>query len=613
MKTLHTKRLAILTASLLCLAALPGMAQSKGRFDVVVVGGTPGGVMAAIAAAREGRSVALLERTAHIGGLPANGLGATDIATRGAIGGLFLEFVGRVRSHYLVTYGPGSPQLADCSDGYHFEPSVAEGVFEKMLAEQARIAVRRQRQFDALPGNVTKKGTRLIGIRATDRRSGAVEDYAAKVFIDATYEGDLAAAAGAPFRVGREGRAETGEALAGKIYKAWDGPVEEGSSGKGDGAVQAYNYRLCLTARPENRVAIPKPAAYDGAEYASIAEDVRLDRTTAGRPLALDGIARVVNLVGLPNGKSDANNQHLAFVSTDLPEENQAWPTAEWAWRDKFAARLRDYTLGLLWFCQHDPALPETFRAHCAEWGLARDEYQDNGNFPRQPYVREGRRIEGEYVFNARDALPAPGSERPPIHEDSITACHYALDSHATHKREPGQVNLEGFFNVATKPYTVPYGVTVPRSVDGLLTPVPVSATHVGFGTLRMEPCWMALGHAAGTAAALAIAGGRSVRSVDRVELQRHLVRQKAVLIYYQDVPPRHPAFEAVQFFGLRGFLPGWKARLDAPAGEDAARWSEWAGVEKPAGALTRGEVLLALWREVQQVPKERLAAIHSK
>src|SRR5258708_18713449 len=169
--------------------------------------------MAGIVSARADVSVSLLVRTAYIVVLPANGLGATDIETRGAIGGLFLEFVGRVRSHYLEKYGAGSPQLADCSDGYHFEPSVAEGVFEKMLAEQARIAVRRQRQFDALPGNVTKKGTRLIGIRATDRRSGAVEDYAAKVFIDATYEGDLAAAAVSPFRGVRGSGAETSEAL----------------------------------------------------------------------------------------------------------------------------------------------------------------------------------------------------------------------------------------------------------------------------------------------------------------------------------------------------------------------------------------------------------------
>ncbi len=574
--------------------------QAQARsFDVVVVGGTPGGIMAAVAAARGGRTVLLLERTAHVGGLPANGLGATDIATRGATGGLFLEFVSRVRARYVATYGEGSPQVKDCSDGYHFEPSVAERVFEAMLAEHPAIAVLRHRQFDARPECVTLEAGRLAAIRVTDRATGAVEAYAAKVFVDATYEGDLAAAAGAPFRSGREGQGEFGEPMAGRIYKAWGGPVGEGSTGEADRTVQAYNYRLCLTTRPDNRVPIPKPAAYDRGEYASLADDIRLDRATGqvGGEKAWDGIGRVVNMVTLPNGKTDANNQHLAFLSTDLPEENYPWPTADWAWRDRYAERLRDYTLGLLWFCQNDPALPEDFRARCAAWGFAKDEYADNGHFPRQVYVREGRRVEGAHLFTAHDALPAKGSVRPPLHADSVTASHYALDSHAVRKREPGRVHLDGFFSHGTKPYTVPFGVIVPKRVEGLLTPVPVSGTHVGFSTMRMEPCWMALGHAAGTAAAVAIADGTSVRLVDRAKVQRELLRQKAVLIYYKDVPPGHPAFEAVQLFGLRGLLPGWEAKPEAAVtDEEAARWCAAAGVPRPAGARTRGELLKALY-----------------
>jgi hypothetical protein len=591
-------------------------APAPGAYDVVIVGGTPGGIMAAVAAARGGRTAVLLERTAHVGGLPANGLGATDIATRGATGGLFLEFVGRVRAHYAAAYGEGSPQVKDCSDGYHFEPSVAERIFEAMLAEHPSVAVRRGRQFDARPEHVTLDGARLAAIRVTDLATRAVEAYAAKVFIDATYEGDLAAAAGAPFRVGREGKEAYDEPMAGKLYKAWGGPVGEGSTGEADRAVQAFNYRLCLTTRPDNRLPIPKPAAYRRDEYASLADDVRLDRATGkpGREKAWDGIGRVVNLVTLPNGKTDANNQHLAFLSTDLPEENAPWPTADWAWRDRYAARLRDYTLGLLWFCQNDPALPEDFRARCAAWGLAKDEYADNGNFPRQVYVREGRRIEGERLFTAHDALPAAGSERPPLHADSVTASHYALDSHAVRKREPGRVHLDGFFSHPTKPYTVPYGVIVPKRVEGLLTPVPVSGTHVGFSTMRMEPCWMALGQAAGTAAAIAVADGVPARKVDVVKLQRELLRQKAILIYYTDVPPGHAAFEAVQSFGLRGFLPGWEAKPGAAVGEEeAARWAAWADVGRPAGAATRGAFLTALYESALALPPDRLGAIRAR
>jgi hypothetical protein len=248
-------------------------------------------------------------------------------------------------------------------------------------------------------------------------------------------------------------------------------------------------------------------------------------------------------------------------VSTDLPEENYAWPTADWAWRDAFAVRLREYTLGLLWFVQNDAELPEGFRRECLKWGLARDEYADNGHFPRQVYVREGRRIEGEYLFTAHDALPTTEGGRPPVHRDSITASHYALDSHAHHKREAGRVHLDGFLSHPTKPYTVPYRVIVPRGVENVLAPVPVSGTHIGFSTLRMEPCWMALGEAAGEAAHLGIRDGVAVRSVNIDALQDALLEKGAVLMYFKDVKPGDADYAAVQKAGLRGEVTGWEAR----------------------------------------------------
>jgi hypothetical protein len=213
---------------------------------------------------------------------------------------------------------------------------------------------------------------------------------------------------------------------------------------------------------------------------------------------------------------------------------------------------------------QNDAELPQAFRRECLKWGLARDEYVDNGNFPRQVYVREGRRIEGEYLFTAHDALPkAGGGEggRPPVHRDSITASHYALDSHAHHKREAGRVHLDGFLSHPTKPYTVPYRVIVPRGVENVLAPVPVSGTHIGFSTLRMEPCWMALGEAAGEAAHLAIRDGVAVRSVNIDALQDALLEKHAVLMYFKDVKPGDADFAAVQKAGLRGELSGWEGR----------------------------------------------------
>lgn len=557
------------------------------NYDIVVVGGTPGGIMTAVAAAREGKSVAILERTSHIGGLPANGLGATDIATRNATTGLFREFTKRVNKYYINQYGENSPQTKDCSDGFHFEPSVAERVFAEMLEEHNdRIDVLTGRQFDAEPCNLVMSDESIQTIYILNRINGEREKYTARIFVDATYEGDLGAAAGVPFRVGREGKNEFGEPGAGRVYEYWKSLPSEGSTGEADNAVQAYNYRLCLTNVPENRISIARPDVYDRNEYVSLVEDVWTGRNTlksminvtdsmleanrrhiaSGNPTMLPGdswgIRKISSMVTLPNGKADANNQHAAFLSTDLPEENWPWPTSSWEWRDKFAERLRNYTLGLLWFVQNDSELPEHFREAAKEWGLAKDEYADNDNFPRQVYVREGRRFEGMYFFTAKDALPVSEGERPPIHPTSITASHYALDSHAARKRETGRAHLDGFISYPTMPYTVPYGVIVPKTIKNLLLPVPVSGSHIGFSTLRMEPCWMALGQAAGTAASLAIDSRRSVQNIDIQELQTRLIAQKATLVYFRDITPDDPCFPEAQRMALSGKKTGWKADM---------------------------------------------------
>ena len=541
----------------------------KPEYDVVVVGGTPGGIMTAVSASRMGHSALLLERSGTVGGLPAGGLGATDIATRGATTGLFLEFVTRVKERYVQEYGADSQQVMDCSDGYHFEPGVAEAVFGEMLSECENVTVRKMMQFDAVPGNVRMEGKRIRWIRVTDRTSGKRLKVWGKVFVDATYEGDLGAAAGVPFRLGREGKDEFDEPIAGKVYKYWRGPVGEGTTYEGDGTIQAYNYRLCLTREEGNKVPFRKPEHYDREEYVSLIDDILYGRHTGvatlnvtdamreanreailagGRTSIPDdpwGMAKLSNMTKLPNGKTDANNQHMAFISTDLPEENQEWPTASWEWRDQFAVRLREYTEGLLWFAANDEAVPESFRREVSTWGFAADEYTDNDNFPRQVYVREGRRLEGMYFFTANDALSGTG--RGPLHADAVTASHYALDSHAHHKREPGRIHLDGFLSWPTQVYNVPYGVMVPKEITNLLFPVPVSGSHIGFSTLRMEPCWMALGQAAGTAASLAIEYRTSVQDVDIESLQYLLLQQGATLVYMPDHSPSDSNFITLQ------------------------------------------------------------------
>lgn len=596
-------------------------AKAVGSYDVIIVGGTPGGIMAGVAVGRGGRTAVILDRNEHIGGLPANGLGATDIHTRGATEGLFTEFVGRIRKFYLDKYGEESEQFKLCSDGYHFEPHVAEMVFEEMLAElKDKVTVLKRRQFDALGENVVIENNAIVRIVVANRDTGEKEVYAARVFIDATYEGDLAAAAGASYRLGRESKSEFDEPMAGRLYKQWGGPAGPGSTGLGDNAVQAYNYRLCLTMDEHERVAMPKPQRYSREEYVSLIDDIKLNRWPAGanrhEKHFHNSIGRLVNMVNLPNGKTDSNNQHAAFISTDLPEENWPWPTSGWDWRDGCARRLRDYTLGLLWFAQHDEALPESFRKNCLEWGLAKSEYADNGHFPRAVYVREGRRIEGEYLFTAHDALSKRGSRE---HATSITASHYSLDSHAVRKREPGRAHLDGFFSYPTKPYSVPYGVIVPKGIDGLLTPVPVSGTHIGFSTLRMEPCWMAMGQAAGVAACVSIEDKTAVRGVDILKVQRELLKQGAVLIYFKDAKPGDEHYEALQFFALRGFYEdAWEAKLKESATKEiASKWIKWAGVNKPreykTGRTTTGELLDMLYDRVLKKSSEETHAIFRK
>lgn len=598
---------------------------AQSYYDLVIIGGNPGGIMAAISAAKLGQTSVILERTEYIGGLPANGLGATDIATRNATTGLFKDFVDRVYQYYVSTYGEKSSQVQLCSNGYHFEPSVATTVFQDMIAEHKdKITILTMRQFDSDPNNLIIKGNRIRKIIVTNRITGDKEIYEGSVFLDATYEGDLGAAAGVPFRVGREGKDEFNEPGAGRVYKYWGGIEGEGSTFQGDNAVQAYNYRLCLTNNPENRVLFQKPKNYNREEYASIINDVWTGRNTdkamqsvtqkmmeenkisiqKGNESTLPGdkwgIAKATNIVHLPNMKSDANNQHGVFVSTDLPEENWPWPTSSWEWRDKFAKRLREYTEGLFYFIQNDPELPAQFIQNTREWGLAKDEYMDNGNFPRQVYVREGRRFEGLYFFTAHDALPVSLGSRPPIHQKSITASHYALDSHAVRKREEGRIHLDGFLSYPTAVYTVPFGVMVPKSVDNLLLPVPVSGSHIGFSTLRMEPCWMAIGQAAGITASISIQDKVKVQNINIQKLQDYLIDQNATLIYYKDVNVSSEDFRMVQYMGLKGYLPDWEACLNEPIDKETFNaWMKLSGMnlDYTSEKVTRKDILHKIYQ----------------
>jgi len=591
-----------------------GRRKAVKEFDIVVLMATPGGIASAITAARMGYKVALVERNKHLGGLPANGLGATDIQTRQLISGFFKEYIVRVKGHYVNKYGLESQQVKDCSNGFHFEPGVAELVFKQIIKAEKNIDVFTEYQFDSEKANVVFANKLPTQIRIAKVGKPNKQFWLkAKIFIDGSYEGDLAAAFGCRFRTYREGKSEFGESMAGKIYKLWGSDsLQEGSTGEADSAIQAFNYRICLTNDPKKLVKITKPEQYNREDFVGLVGDIRSGFTSGFYPKN-GKTAAIVNPIRLPNSKFDANNHHRALTSTDLPEENWPWPTASWAWRDQFAIRLKSFNLGLLYFVQNDTAIIQSFRDEALAYGLSKDEYKDNEHFPRLVYVREGRRIEGKHIFTAMDALPEKQGKRPPVHRNSIATSHYAIDSHAMYKREKGKKTLDGFISYQTKPFTIPFEVAVPIEVDNILTPVPVSASHVGYGCLRMEPCWMNLGHAAGVAAGLAVKYNTSIHSLSIDSIQKYLLQQKVNLLYFEDVLPNHPDFEFVQTVGLKGWIPEYSARLnETVSSDDLELWSAKTGfslleITQLAKNKTRREGLvfvLKLWQEALQLKK---------
>jgi hypothetical protein len=578
---------------------LPNEAQPEmgASFDIVVAGATPSGIAAAVTAARLGRRVALVSPSPWLGGLMTGGLSRTDFGSLKSWGGLFKEFVERSRAYYEATYGPNSPQLKASRDGYYFEPRVAKWIFHRMLAEQPNISV----MLDHHPRDVEKRGNRVTQLYVLDRTRMVRKALSAELFIDATYEGDLAAQAGAPYRIGREDRREFNEEHAGEMF--WE-PVTRRvvfGSGRGDMKVQAYNYRLCLSRNPANRVPFPLPARYDRSRYATLLPDVRSGR--------VKNLEQVLSILPLPNEKWDANNHPLGNPSSDLIGGADLFPEADiWA-RDDIARAHREHIFGLIFFVQNDPELPQSFREEARRWGLAADEFVDNGRFPTQLYVREGRRIMGPAIFTENDArrVVPPGSPelRPNFHPDSIAVADYPIDSHATSWEKNGL--LEGFFYLPgrqTQPSQVPWGVMTPYGLENVLVSLCVSSTHIGYGTLRMEPVFLALGTAAGMAAHLSLEEKQPPSHLPADLLQRSLLARKQVICVFYDVPLDHPSWEAIQFWGARGFFPEYEARPDAPVTQaQAALWLwRWMEQRQPHARLS--------WDE--PAPEEARASLQS-
>jgi hypothetical protein len=516
-------------------------AGPRQTYDVVIYGGTSAAISAAVQARRMEKTVVVVCPEKHLGGLTAGGLGWTDSGRKEAVGGISREFYQRVKKHYdkpeaWVHQEPEeySRYRVDDDAMWVFEPHVAEQTFEQLVAEY-EIPVFRDEWLNRRNG-VKKSGTRIVSITMLNGKT-----YRGRIFIDATYEGDLMAAAGVSFHVGREGNDVYGETLNGvqtrnAVSHQFEKPVDPyiepgdpasgllprihggspGREGQGDDRVQAYNYRMCLTKVPENRVRFPKPANYDPMEYELLA-----------RYLDKGWRAIFVKFDPAPNAKTDTNN-HGAF-STDNIGANYDYPEATYERRREILKEHENYQKGLMWFLAYDPRTPDDVRQKTSQWGLAKDEFTDNGNWPHQIYVREARRMVSDFVMTEPHLRRQEPTPKP------IGMGSYNMDSHNVqryvdsngHARNEGdiQVNPGG-------PYQISYDAIVPKPTEctNLLVPICLSSSHIAYGSIRMEPVFMILGQSAATASSIALDKATNVQDVDYSKLRARLLADGQVL-----------------------------------------------------------------------------------
>lgn len=517
--------------------------------DVIVYGGTSAAVTAAVQISRMGKTVIIVSPDKHLGGLSSGGLGFTDVGNKAVIGGLSREFYQRVYEHYQQPqawnwqkkedYG-NKGQGTAAIDGnqrtmWIFEPHVAEAIFEGFVAEN-HVQVIRNEWLDRKHG-VVKVDGKIVSIKTLSGK-----EYRAKVFVDATYEGDLMAAAGVTYHVGREANAEYGEKWNGvqigvldhgHHFKTNISPYKiagdassgllplvsgqfSGNYGEADKRIQAYCFRLCLTNNAANRIAFPKPANYDASKYELLARVY-----AAGWNETFDKFDPI------PNKKTDKNNH--GPVSTDYIGMNYDYPDASYERRKTIIQDHKNYQEGLFYFMGHDPKVPQNVRTEINTWGLVKDEFKDNGNWPSQLYIREARRMIGQYVMTEHNII---GDQQVP---KPIGMGSYTLDSHNAQRyvKADGFVQNEGDIGVDPKgPYQIAYGALIPKKEEckNLLVAVCISSSHIAYGSMRMEPVFMILGQVTGTAAVQSIDYKQSVQDIDYNTLGKKLLKDKMVL-----------------------------------------------------------------------------------
>jgi len=567
MKDPYSRRLAaFLNATVLCAAILPVSRLSSpswagetipDEYDLVVYGGTSSGIAAAVQARRMGKRVIVIEPSARIGGLTTGGLGQTDIGNKRAIGGIAREFYERVRRYYndeknwkwqtrSEYRSAGQSRTADAEQAmWTFEPSAALAIMHA-LAEEHQVPIVYQQRLDRsgnmgpgqIAAGVIKDGPRIVSITTESGKT-----YHGKMFIDATYEGDLLAAAGVDYTVGREANRTYGETLNGvqtgqathhQFLPGVDpyrtkgerasgllpgiDPSGPGTEGEADHRVQAYCFRMCLTDHPDNRIPFDKPVGYEPTNYELLLRNFEAGATTLPWHSG-----------SMPNRKTDTNNNQ--GFSTDFIGQNYDYPEASYKRRAEIIDEHRTYQQGLTWTLANHPRVPQAIRREASRWGTCKDEFERPDGWQQQLYVREARRMVGLVVMTQHHCQ---GRQQV---ADSVGLAAYGMDSHNVQRyvHAQGQVRNEGDVQVSGfSPYPISYRALIPKQQQctNLLVPVCLSASHIAFGSIRMEPVFMVLGQSAATAACLAIDARCTVQAIDYPQLQQTLQADKQVLAW---------------------------------------------------------------------------------
>ena len=524
-------------------------AVSGNSADIIVYGGTSSAIIAAVEAVHNGKSVIVVSPDTHLGGLTSGGLGFTDTGDKSVIGGLARDFYHRLYQYYTTdeawkwedrsqygNKGQGTPAIdGENRTMWIFEPHAAEKVYEDLVKEN-NIRVDRDEWLDR-NGGITMEEGRITSITTLSGKT-----YQGTIFIDATYEGDLMALAGVDYTVGRESTQTYGEEWNGvqtgvlhHQHWFWEdispyvvpgdpssgvlpriSTEDPGVKGAADDKIQAYCFRTCMTDLPENRVPFPKPESYDSLQYELLARVFATGRKDFFQKFDV-----------IPNRKTDTNN-HGPFSSDNIGM-NYDYPEASYERRKEIIREHEEYQKGFYWFVANDPRVPEDIQTEMNKWGLAKDEFVDNGNWPHQIYVREARRMIGEFVMTENELLKRKPTPNP------VGMGSYTMDSHNVQRyiKPDGFVQNEGDIGVSTKgPYSIAYGSLVPKKEDctNLLVPVCVSSSHIAFGSIRMEPVFMILGQSAAAAANIAIDQNIPVQDVNYEQLKDDLESKGQIL-----------------------------------------------------------------------------------